>query len=182
VAKGGSFVQDRTRQNKSLRVPAQTASTISQKGFRPKIIVEEKPLKEVGLKQPSIQTTNVTPTLKTQEMIAKSAEFSQEASPPNPPIVPNTIVGQVLSSKGKIIEGAILEIRDMAGRPVRALRSNKVGHFIIVTSLQNSRYNIITEKNGYEFDPITFEAKGEIIPPIVIRASKDLEQETGIIN
>lgn len=182
VVKEGSFVKNKIKQDGTFKVPAQIASVISKKGFRPKIVVEEKPLKEVGFKQPLIQTSNVEPTLKTQETVAKSAEFSQAASPPNPPIIPNTVVGQVLSPEGKIIEGAILEIRDMAGRPVRALRSNKVGHFIIVTSLQNGRYNIITEKDGYEFDPATFEAKGEIIPPIVIRAKKNLNQETKIIN
>jgi len=134
VVKEGPSVQNKIKQDGTFRVPAQAASIISKKGFRPKIVVEEKPLKEVGFKQPLIQTSNVEPTLKTQETVAKSAEFSQAASPPNPPIIPNTIVGQVLSSKGKIVEGAILEIRDMARRPVREFLLNKFEHFIIFTS------------------------------------------------
>jgi len=69
-----------------------------------------------------------------------------------------------------------MEIRDLAGRPVRALRSNKVGHFMIVTSLQEGQYTIITEKDGYHFEPASFEARGEIIPPIAIRG-KLLDQK-----
>jgi hypothetical protein len=93
-----------------------------------------------------------------------------EAAPPNPPTVANTVVGQIFDKEGKIVNGAILEIRDAAGRPVRALRSNMLGHFIIVTPLQNGAYEIIPEKEGLAFDTLTFEARGEIIPPIAIRA------------
>lgn len=97
------------------------------------------------------------------------AQFSPQSAPPLPPTIPNTITGQVLDNFGKIVEGAILEIRDSAGKPVRALRSNKLGHFIIVTPLPNGQYDIITEKENYEFKPVYFEAKGEIIPPILIK-------------
>ena len=58
-----------------------------------------------------------------------------------------------------------MEIRDSMGRPIRALRSNKVGHFIIVTQLDNGHYEIITEKDGYEFGAVTFEANGATYPP-----------------
>ena len=101
---------------------------------------------------------------------AQAAQFSRDAAPPSPPISPNTITGQVIDAGGKIISGAILEIKDIGGRPVRACRSNKLGHFIIVTPLQNGVYQITTEIEGYGFNPVSFEAKGEIIPPIAIRA------------
>jgi hypothetical protein len=140
-------------------------SQFVQQGIRPKLVVEEKttPTQEVKL-------TNVTPTLTRQDTLAtQRAQFSLEAAPPNPPSIPNTITGQVIDIQGKIIEAAILEIRDSAGRPVRALRSNKVGHFLVVTPLQNGKYEIITEKDGFSFTPVTFEAQGEIIPPIAIK-------------
>jgi hypothetical protein len=112
----------------------------------------------------------ITPIASQKISGAKEATFSQEASPPSPPTKPNVIVGQVLSSDGKIIDGAILEIRDSDGRPVRALRSNRLGHFMIVTPLTNGDYEITTEKEGYNFDPVTFNAKDTIIPPIAIWA------------
>jgi hypothetical protein len=89
-----------------------------------------------------------------------------------PPEKPNTVTGQVMDVNGKIVEAAILEIKDVAGRPVRAVKTNKVGHFLIVTSLQNGKYEIITEKEGLVFDSFTFEATGSIIPPIAIKAKQ----------
>lgn len=131
---------------------------------RPKISITE----EVSTgSQPTPQVGNpaeqlVTPT------------FSPQAAPPSGPMIPNTLSGQVLDTTGGIIEGAILEIRDIAGRPVRALRSNKAGHFMVVTALSNGDYEIITEKDNFEFDPVAFKAAGEMIPPILIKAKNHI--------
>lgn len=100
---------------------------------------------------------------------SQRAQFSPDAAPPNPPTVPNTVSGQTVDDAGKIIEGAIMEVRDAAGRPVRALKTNKLGHFTIVTPLINGKYEIIAEKDGYTFDPASFDASGALIPPIAIR-------------
>lgn len=113
--------------------------------------------------------SEVTPTKEEKVESSQKAQFSPEASPPNPPASPNIVVGQVLENSGKIIDGAILEIKDDLGRPARAIKTNKVGHFQIVTPLVNGKYKIITEKEGFEFDVVEFEAKGEIIPPIIIK-------------
>lgn len=89
---------------------------------------------------------------------------------PTPPTRPNIIVGMVLDSEGKIIDGAILEIRNTQDIPLRALKTSKLGQFLIVTPLENGMYEIETEKEGYQFDIIKIEVKGEIIQPIEIRA------------
>jgi len=107
--------------------------------------------------------------------VPKQALFSQDVTPPLPPSKPNTIVGQVLDTEGKIVEGAILEIKDEAGRPVRALKTNKLGHFMIVTPLLNGRYTIAIEKEGLIFQDLFFEAKGTIIPPIAVWANEKTE-------
>ena len=65
-----------------------------------------------------------------------------------------------------------MEIRDEMGRPVRALRSNKLGHFITVTPLDNGRYGVVTDKDGYQFSPVSFDAVGNLIPPILVRAER----------
>lgn len=132
------------------------------------VTVEQKPL-PVGTLTPGMKLSSVGQTIgATGTFSGKGAQFSLGAAPPGPPSVPNTVVGQILDGEGKIIEGAILEIRDAAGRPVRALKSNKLGHFMIVTPLQTGRYQIITEKDDFSFEPITFDALGEIIPPIQV--------------
>lgn len=138
----------------------------------------DKDLKQRGFELPReetiaepFSTTTVSPFYgKDSPITNREAKFSDEASPPAPPTRPNTIVGQVMDGSGKIIEGVILEIKDAQGRPVRALKTNKLGHFMIVTPLLDGRYEIIVEKEGYDFEPITFEAIGKIISPIAIHA------------
>lgn len=126
--------------------------------------------REEAIAEP-FSTTTVSPFYgKGVPITDREAKFSDEASPPVPPTRPNTIVGQVMDGSGKIIEGVILEIKDAQGRPVRALKTNKLGHFMIVTPLLDGRYEIIVEKEGYDFEPITFEAVGKIISPIAIRS------------
>lgn len=119
--------------------------------------------------------STITPRQTRQTKATSQVQFSQEASPPLTPDSPNIIVGQVLGPSGELVEGAILEFQDDLGRPTRAVRTNKLGHFMIVTSLIDGEYKIITEKDGYEFDHVSFTASGEIIPPIVIIAKKKTE-------
>ncbi|MEK7521738.1 MAG: PrgI family protein [Patescibacteria group bacterium] len=99
-----------------------------------------------------------------------AAVFAAEAAPPNPPTSPNVVVGQVLDSTGKIVDGAILELREVGGPPVRALRTNKIGHFLTVTPLRDGEYEIETEKDGMGFDIIKIRAEGQILSPILIKA------------
>lgn len=124
----------------------------------------------------SITANQVSPVLAGEEIVStKQAIFSIDAAPPNPPSTPNVVVGQVVDETRKIIEGAIMEIRDAGGRAIRAIRSNRAGHFVTVTPMDNGRYDIITDKEGYEFFPVSFEAEGQIIPPILVQGRKKVE-------
>jgi len=150
---------------RQVLIPQTPAPAIPRQQNQARLVVEE-----TGQKTNMVSTFSVSPASvsKSSEGLT-AAEFSAEAAPPGPPTTPNTIVGQVLSTQGKIVEGAILEVKDAAGRPLRALKSNKLGHFIVVTPLQNGKYEIITERDDYEFKPVSFEAVGGIIPPIAIQ-------------
>ena len=148
-------------QSTPIRVTAQT----------PHLVVEEKP--KVVTPSYQVSTQQVSPVIAGEKMIStRQAIFSIDAAPPNPPTSPNIVVGQVVDEGRKIVEGAIMEIRDEAGRPIRALRSNKLGHFVIVTPLDNGRYDIATEKDGYQFTPVSFNATGAIIPPILVEGRR----------
>lgn len=150
-----------------LTVPQLTPVEITP---QPKAAEQTSPVK-------TLYQAPATPTPTTTQAPAGKpiqAQFSQAAAPPVPPEKPNTIVGQVLDAQGKIVEGAIMEIKDAQGRPVRALKSNKVGHFMIVTELLNGNYTIETEKEGFEFEPITFSAKGDIIQPVIIHSTNTI--------
>lgn len=152
------------------------------------LVVEEKiqPIAQTT----NIQTQQVNPTMAGDEIVStKSAIFSIDAAPPNPPMNPNVIVGQVVDENRKIIEGAIIEIRDEYGRPIRALRSNKLGHFMAITPLDNGKYSIVSEKDGYQFVSVNFEADGKIIPPILVEGRMlqvnmgvpDINQVVGVV-
>lgn len=139
------------------------------------VIQVEKTEKPTLVAPPELKTSpateyKLTPVPGSKPQDVKAPEFSQSATPPAPPITPNVVVGQVIDVSGRIIEGAIVEIRDSDGRPVRALKTNRLGHFMIATPLSSGKYIIITEKGDIAFDHVEIEAKGEVIQPIAIRA------------
>lgn len=98
------------------------------------------------------------------------AKFGPELPFPERSSFPNTLVGMVLDQQGKIIEGAIIEIRDSQGIPVRALKTNKLGQFRSVTPLDNDQYEIEIEKEGYQFDILKTKLIGEVVEPLEIHA------------
>lgn len=137
----------------------------------PHLVVEEKARQAIP--NFNVTTQQVSPIVAGNEMVStKQAIFSIDAAPPNPPTTPNVVVGQVVDSERKIVEGAIMEIKDAVGHPIRALRSNKLGHFIIITPLDSGKYSLVTEKDGYQFTPISFEASGNLIPPILVEGKR----------
>ncbi|MDP1760392.1 MAG: PrgI family protein [Candidatus Woesebacteria bacterium] len=151
-----------------ISIPSQIPTIITKSA--PKLFVEERGVNTESLiKEQTVETAKIEDA----KITSNEAQFSIDAAPPSPSIVVNTVVGQVMDENRRIIESAILEIKDVNGRPVRALRSNKAGHFIIVTPLANGKYEMSTEKEGFTFDPVSFETKGEIIPPIVIKGVRN---------
>lgn len=153
-----------------MQIPVTEAIRVVPAGVQ-HIVVEERKAPPSNFSQ--ITTQQVAPIIAGDEIVStKQALFSVDAAPPNPPTVPNVVVGQVVDGDRKIVEGAIMEIKDSGGRPVRALRSNKAGHFITVTPVEVGGYDIVTEKDGYEFVPVHFEATGVLIPPILVQGKK----------
>lgn len=120
---------------------------------------------------PMSNTQTFTPT---STPPAVSAQFSPDAAPPTPPSQANIVVGQVMDANGKIVSGAIMEIKDQMGRPVRAFKTNQAGHFMIVTPLTDGQYKIFVERDDLTFDPINLEVKGAILPPVAIRARNSM--------
>jgi len=125
-------------------------------------------------------TSTVIATQGQQVQVSSKAQFSAQAAPPTPSTLPNVPVGQVLTDDGRIVEGAILEIRDSDGRPARAIKTNKLGHFSIATPLISGEYQIITEKDGYEFKPISLNIKGEIVPPIIVTGKQESQEPASV--
>lgn len=82
----------------------------------------------------------------------------------------NAINGIVTTADGKLIQNAVVIIKDKSGNSLRALRTNDLGQFLIATSLSNGTYHIEIEKEGEKFDILEVELTGEVLAPIEIKA------------
>ena len=102
---------------------------------------------------------------------AISATVMQSLTLPSRPSIPNVLTGIVVTPDGQIADNAIVEIRRLTDHlPVRAVKSNQLGHFAIATPLENGSYEILTDKDGLTFDILKIDVGGSIMPPIEIRA------------
>lgn len=136
---------------------------------RPILEVESQPKPKKPLSPASVAYNIPMPTRAGKRRAFQQAEFGQIPMP-STPTIPNVVVGMVTDRDGKIVEGAIIEIRDQNGNPVRAFKTNRLGQFQVVTPLPNDNYEIETEKEDYQFDLYHFTLNGTIIEPIKIRA------------
>ena len=126
------------------------------------------------------QTNNIVQvplTPLSQESVLKEATFKKDLPFPAPPDEPDVLVGMVIDQNQKIIEGAIIEIKDKEGDTVRAMRTNKLGQFRTVSPLRKGQYQISLEKEGYHFDIMKIDVQGKIILPIEIRARKNKDNK-----
>lgn len=158
-------VQNAQPVRKGVKVAESKPLRIEPKVEKPRVFLKPSRLASFG-------TSYLSPSMGQMNEGVLSAKFSPDAAPPVPPSKSNIIVGQVMDPDGGIVENAILEIKDEDGRSVRALKSNKLGHFMIVTPLANGKYQITIEAEGLAFDPVSLEVKGEIVLPIAVRAKK----------
>lgn len=130
------------------------------------------PEARLGADKPNLGNAASPGQVATSEVAqTKKALFDKSKAPPMAPEVPNTLSGQVLDKNGKLISGVILDVKDDLGRSVRALRSNELGHFMVVTPLSNGTYTLSGEKEGYVFNPIKITTEGKIIEPIAFIAN-----------
>jgi hypothetical protein len=83
---------------------------------------------------------------------------------------PNVINGIVKDAKGMLLSNVVLVVKSDTDEPVRALKTNKIGQFAISTPLPNGTYTMELESFGHSFDLIQIEVKGDVLPPIEIRA------------
>ena len=109
-------------------------------------------------------------TIKEKPPTVTASPTYEEAPMPATPTTHNIVSGIVLDENGKTIEGAIVEIQDIEGNPIRAMRTNSLGQFQTATPLPKGDYLVIAEKEPYQFDIIKLPIKGEIVPPIKIQA------------
>lgn len=150
----------------SFTQPQKAAAVVSPQPIPqiPKTEVQPQPFPPA----PAPLKINIPPPFQTRKEKKVEAKFSSDVVVPATPSLPNLTVGYVRDKEGKLIEGAILEIRDSSDNPVRAFKTNKLGQFLSATPLHNGAYEIETSKEGFEFDIIKINLEGKILSPIEI--------------
>ncbi|OGC68939.1 hypothetical protein A2415_04020 [candidate division WWE3 bacterium RIFOXYC1_FULL_39_7] len=112
-----------------------------------------------------------------QNKLKEKEQFNVDTSSPSKPVYakiqpltsrPNVVSGIVKKQDGTVMEGVLLIIKNQKGEAVRALKSNTLGQFTLMTPLSNGMYTIEVSPSAdtQTFDIISLEAKGDIIPPI----------------
>jgi len=101
---------------------------------------------------------------------------------PSLPDVPNVVIGIIRDPRGNVLSNILVEIKDSDGNPVRAFKTNGLGHFASATQMASGTYTIEFEdpKGKQQFEKVQIEVKGEIMLPIEIishDAREDLRKE-----
>lgn len=87
--------------------------------------------------------------------------------------LPNVVNGSVTNVRGMPLEGVILVIKDKAGNSVRALKTNRVGQFVVSTPLENGTYYLEFEFPNYTFNVYEITLDGKVITPLEIRGNQN---------
>ena len=84
---------------------------------------------------------------------------------------PNTLHGVVKGSEGKVLTDVLLIVKNEREEPVRALKTDSLGRFELLSKLSNGKYSIEVKPSDemkLSFEKISVELKGEVVPPFVI--------------
>lgn len=113
----------------------------------------------------------------TIQQAAKTPKPTQRAATnvrlpfPSKPKKANKIVGMILTPNNKLVTSAVVEIKTLEGKIVRAVKTNPLGQFFVTTPLKDGEYVIDIEKDGFGFPTIQITLEGKIIDPIEIRSN-----------
>jgi hypothetical protein len=87
-------------------------------------------------------------------------------SPTITPKVANVISGAAILSDGKILKGAMVNVKDERGKSVRSLMTNELGHFTVINPLPSGLYTVQIDISDKESLVKQIELTGNIVPPI----------------
>lgn len=171
--------------------PVQTTQSIPQ--FRPQIAAVQ-PQSVAAPAFPSTQLRVQTQPPANQTFLRTGTASPQQLKPaPPPPIplehaknitlphvadVPNVVTGIVRDPRGNVLPNILVEVKDRDGNPIRAFKTNGLGHFASATPLSYGMYTIELEdpKKQHTFGLIQLNANNHIMQPIEIVSHDAREQ------
>ena len=135
--------------------------------------------KKLEMKNQNVFAPSVAqPKIQTQTVRRVPKELVKSLGLPLIADVPNLIAGIIKDPRGNPLPNILVEVKDDAGNPVRAFKTNVLGQFISATPLANGVYTISFEdpKAENKFDTIELRVIDEILMPIEI-ISLDTREE-----
>lgn len=103
---------------------------------------------------------------------AQTPATTNESLPfPEKSTVPNMIMGMVLTPDNKLVDRAVVTIRNTQGDTVAALNTNLLGQFFATAPLPNGTYNLSVKKEGLTFIDQELVLSGNPVLPLELRAS-----------
>jgi len=123
-----------------------------------------------GMIEQAIQTPQSTqsPAVQAETRVVQARTIPTDANFPPLTQEKNAISGLVKDASGRLVENAIVIIKDKANHNLRALKSNQLGQFVATTSLPNGEYFVEIAKPNLTFDLFSIYLTGEVIPPLEI--------------
>ncbi|NTV30660.1 hypothetical protein HGA91_01595 [candidate division WWE3 bacterium] len=119
---------------------------------------------EEFLNEAILNTAHTPPTPET----VKTAQFMNPNEIPVLTQKPNAVNGVVKDQNGRLLPDMVVMIKDAANHNLRAMKSNKLGQFVVTTPLVNGQYYIEVSKPGFTFAVVEVKLDGGILPPIEV--------------
>jgi hypothetical protein len=173
-----------------LRIQSQPTVTPSLHQSQPHtqapiIPAQNVPKQTISVTQPVHPQTNVPGSITVQAPVsspythvppATQTKVSQTKT--QLPDFPNLIMGTVKDSRGNILSGILVEVKNNDGESVRAFKTNALGQFASATQLPNGTYTIGFEdpKGLHTFSAVQVNITGTILPLLEV-TSIDAREE-----
>src|SRR3989344_954838 len=169
--------QYETAHSKVLELERLLQDVQSQKQNLENQIIELR--KKIEIKSQNVFTPSIAhPKAQTQTVRKVPKTLGKSLGLPLTADFPNLIAGIIKDPRDNPLPNILVEVKDKAGNPVRAFKTNVLGQFISATPLANGVYTISFEdpKAENKFDTIELSVIGEILMPIEV-ISLDTREE-----
>lgn len=90
---------------------------------------------------------------------------------PQKELPPNTVMGMVLTKDNKLVDRAVVAIKNTQGKIVRSLSTNILGQFFTSAPLPNGTYAVAVKKDGLSFPEQQFTLSGVAAAPLELKAA-----------
>ncbi len=136
---------------------------VKDEAYRTRLLEQEKEVRQLTARQKTAQ--------RRISKITGGEEKEEALSIENQ--LPNVVSGVVKNKEGKLLEGAVIIIKDRDADPARALKTDRLGQFAISTPLEKGDYTVEISGRGGSFDIMRIVIDGSVLPPLEFKEKHD---------